>query len=315
MAHWLAILAFALAAVAQAQQSATLRVMGFAGSANWPIFVAQDRGLFAARGLKVELTPAPNSTTQMTVLRDAQIDIALTAMDNIVPYPEELFAFLGMNDGGRISLIAAPGIKRLGQLKDRALAVDAIASGYAFVLMEMLARGGLAPGDYLLVSVGGSRERLRALQEGRASGALLNAPTDAAAEAAGFLRLGSSAEVLTHYQGSVGAARRAWARQHGDTLVRYIAAHIAALDWLYAPANHNAALEILERRLGLDPRSAERSYTELLAQGSLARKAALDVDGIRAVLALRSRFAPAPPPSADPARYYDLSYYEKALTR
>ena len=61
--------------------------------------------------------------------------------------------------------------------------------------------------------------------------------------------------------------------------------------------------------------SLERSYTELLAQGSLARKAALDVDGIRAVLELRRRFAPSPPPSSDPARYYDLSYYEKALSR
>ena len=68
-------------------------------------------------------------------------------------------------------------------------------------------------------------------------------------------------------------------------------------------------------RLGVDARNAERSYSELLAHGSLARKAALDVDGIRTVLALRSRFAASPPPSADPARYYDLSYYEKALAR
>ncbi len=314
MARWLAIVAFAAAAAAQAQPAA-LRVMGFAGSANWPLFVAQEKGLFAARGLKVELSPAPNSTTQIAVLRDAQIDIALTAMDNIVPYPDELFAFLGVNDGGRISLIAVPGIKRVAELRDRALAVDAIASGYAFVLMEMLARGGLAPGNYQLVSVGGSRERLRALQERRASGALLNAPADATAEAAGFVRLASSAEVLTHYQGSVGAARRAWARQHGDLLVRYIGAHLAALDWLYAPANRGEALQLLERRLGVDARNAERSYRELLAQGSLARKAALDIDGIRVVLALRGRFAPSPPPSTDPTRYYDLTYYEKALAR
>ena len=314
MAHWLALVAFAAAAAAQAQPAA-LRVMGFAGSANWPIFVAQEKGLFAARGLKVELAPAPNSTTQIAVLRDGQIDIALTAMDNIVPYPEELFAFLGVNDGGRISLIAAPGIKRVAELKDRALAVDAIASGYAFVLMEMLARGGLAPGHYLLVSVGGSRERLRALQDGKASGALLNAPADAAAEAAGFVRLASSAEVLAHYQGSVGAAQRAWAREHSDALVRYIGAHIAALDWLYAPANRSEALQILERRVGVGARNAEQSYTELLVHGSLARKAALDVDGIRAVLALRSRFASTPPPSTDPARYYDLSYYQEALAR
>jgi ABC-type nitrate/sulfonate/bicarbonate transport system substrate-binding protein len=314
MRSWLAIVALCAAAAAHAQ-SVTLRVMGFAGSANAPVFVAQDKGFFAARGLQVELAAAPNSATQIAALREGRIEIALTAMDNILPYPDELFAFLGMNDGGRISLMVAPRIRRYAELKGEPLAVDALASGYAFVLMEMLARNGLAPGDYRLVSVGGSRERLRALQEGTAAGALLNAPTDAAAQAAGFVRLGTSAEVLPRYQGSVGAARRAWASEHGDVLVRYIAAHVAALGWLYAPANRAEALQILERRLKLDPSSAERSYTELLSQGSLARKAALDIEGIGTVLELRRRYAPTPPPYAEAARYYDLSYYERALAQ
>src|SRR5919198_3586535 len=191
MAHWLAIVALVGAAAAHAQQSATLRVMGFAGAANWPVFVAHDKGFFAGRGLHVELAPAPNSSTQIAALREGRIDIALTAMDNILPYPDELFAFLGMHDGGRISLMVAPAIKRYDDLKGQTLAVDAAASGYAFVLMEMLARAGLPPGSYQLLSVGGSRERLAALRNRQAVGALLNAPTDAAAESAGFVRLGT----------------------------------------------------------------------------------------------------------------------------
>jgi len=314
MAKWLGILAAAATLAAHAQPG-TLRVMGFAGSANWPVFVAQDKGFFAQRALQVELAAAPNSTTQIAALRERRIDIALTAMDNIVPHADELVAFLGMHDGGRISLMVAPAIKHYADLKGRPLAVDAVASGYAFVLMEMLSRAGLGPGDYELVSVGGSRERLRALQDGKAAGALLNAPTDGAAAAAGFVRLGTSADVVPRYQGSVGAARRAWASQNADMLVRYIAAHIAALDWLYAPANRAEALELLQRRLRVDAASAQRSYAELLAQGSLARKGALDAEGVRTVLALRARFAPSPPPSTDPARYYDLSYYERALAQ
>ena len=314
MRPWLAFLALITMAVAQAQPT-TLRVMGFAGSSNWPIFVGQEKGFFAARGLRVELTAAPNSGTQIAALRDAHIDLALTAMDNIAPYPDEVFAFLGMNDGGRISLIAAPGLRRIEELRNRALAVDALASGYAFVLMEMLSRGGLPPGNYLLISVGGSRDRLRALEEGRVTAALLNAPADAAAQRAGYVRLGGSADVLGRYQGSVGAARRAWAREHSAVLVRYIAAHVAALDWLYDAGRRGEALEILEGRLRVDRASAEASYTELLSQGGLARRAALDIDGIRTVLELRRRYAPNPPPSMDPASYYDLSYYERALAQ
>ena len=31
----------------------------------------------------------------------------MTAMDNLLPYPEDLFAFVGVNNGGRSSLIAS----------------------------------------------------------------------------------------------------------------------------------------------------------------------------------------------------------------
>jgi len=305
----------ASAAFATQAQPATLRVMGFAGSSNWPIFVAQDRGFFAQRQVEVRLEAAASSAVQIASLREGRIDIALTAMDNIVPYPDELFAFLGINDGGRMSLIVVPAVKSYADLRGRLLAVDAAASGYAFVLMEMIARGGLAPGGYELLSVGGSRERLSALQTGRAAGALLNAPADTAAQAAGFVRLGTSADVLQRYQGSVGAARRDWARANGDLLVRYVAAQIAAVDWLYVPAHRGEALQILQHRLKIDPANAERSYAELVENGSLLRKGALEVDGIRAVLELRRRFAASPPASADPGRYYDLAYYEKALAR
>ena len=302
-----------LAVVAAHADPVRLHVMGFAGAANAPVFVAQERGFFTDRALDVELEAAPNSATQIAALRAGSIDIALTAMDNILPYPDELFAFLGINDGGRMSLMVRRTISRADQLRGQPLAVDALASGYAFVLMEMLAHAGLAPGSYELVSVGGSRDRLAAMQSGRATGALLNAPTDTAAEAAGFVRLATSADVLARYQGSVGAARRAWAADNADILVRYIAAHVAALDWLHAPEHHAEALQILARRLKVRADSAERSYRELLGQSSLARKGALDIEGVRTVLKLRTRFAPSPPASADPGAYCDLSYYQRAI--
>ena len=74
-------------------------------------------------------------------------------------------------------------------------------------------------------------------------------------------------------------------------------------------------MQILARRLKLGTQSAERSYRELLGQSALARKGALDIEGLRTVLNLRAKFAPSPPPSADPAAYYDLSYYQRAIAQ
>jgi ABC-type nitrate/sulfonate/bicarbonate transport system substrate-binding protein len=305
------------AAAAQAQAPAALRVMGFAGSSNWPVFVAQEKALFARQHIAVNLSAASSSTAQLASLIDGGIDIALTAMDNVVARQEDgLFAFLGVNNGGRFNLMVVPAVKGYADLKGRRLAVDAVATGYSFVLMDMLRRGGLAPGDYELVGVGNSRERLAAMRDGKAAGALLNAPQDAAAEAEGFVRLAESAAVLGRYQGSVGAARRAWAAANADVLVRYIRAQIAAVDWLYVPANRDEAIAILQRRVaGTTADSAARSYEELLhpTHGSLSRKAAMDLDGVRTVLRLRREFARPAKPLADVSGYYDATYYERAL--
>lgn len=307
------------AAHSTAQPPANLRVMGFAGSSNWPVFVAQQKSLFAREGIEVSLFAAPSSSAQLAGLVEGRIEIALTAMDNVVAHEHgDVFAFLGVNNGGRFHLMVAPAVKAYSDLKGRRLAVDAVATGYALVLMDMLRRGGLAEGDYELVSVGGSRERLAALRSGTAAGALLNPPQDAAAEAAGFARLASSAETIGRYQGSVGAARRAWAAAHSDALVRYIRAQVAAVDWLYEPANRAEAIDILQRQLaGLSPESAARSYEELLhpAHGSLSRRAAIDPEGVRTVLRLRAEHARPVRPLGDIGRYYDLTYYEKALRK
>ena len=83
--------------------------------------------------------------TQMNALVRGDIDIALTAMDNVLGYaegqagrgPADLIAVLGVNQGGRSKLVVARDITSIEQLRGRAIAVDAVATGYAFVEMGM----------------------------------------------------------------------------------------------------------------------------------------------------------------------------------
>lgn len=312
---------------ASAQALAPVTVMGFSGSSNWPIFVAQEKGFFARNGLEVKLERAPNSVTQLTHLIEGKLDIAMTAIDNVIAYQEgqgevevktqpDLMAFLGVNNGGRFNLMVLPEVKTYADLKGRDLGVDALTTGYAFVLREMLRKGGLKPDDYKLVSVGGSRGRYEALQQKKIAGTLLNSPYDIKAEAEGFRRLASSGEIIGRYQGSVGATRRSWAAQNEAKLVGYIRAYVAAVDWLYDPANKAEAVAILMKRLDrVKPEDAERTYEEFLhpTHGNLLRRAAIDLDGVRTVLKLRGEYALPKKTLGDPARYYDPRYYDKAL--
>jgi ABC-type nitrate/sulfonate/bicarbonate transport system substrate-binding protein len=150
-------LAAVTAASAQAQSLQPVSVIVFPGGFNWPIWVAQARGYFADNGIEVKLTPTPNSVFQLTGLIEGKFDIGMTAIDNVIAYMEgqgeaavaaqpDLFAFMG-GDNGFLSLVMAPEVKSFADLKGKTLSVDALTTGYAFVLLDLLERGGLKPGD------------------------------------------------------------------------------------------------------------------------------------------------------------------------
>jgi ABC-type nitrate/sulfonate/bicarbonate transport system substrate-binding protein len=320
----LSIQIFAAAAPAVAQDTRKLDVIVFPGGFNWPIFVAQDKGLFASQGLEVNVTPTPNSKFQMTGLIDGKFQIAMTAMDNVVAYVEgqgaapttaapDVLAFMG-SDNGFLSVMATPDVKSFAELKGRKVAVDALSTGYAFVLRKMLEEGGLAATDVEFVQAGGVKSRYEALMKKEFAATILVSPFEAAAAREGFTNLGAASRSLGAYQGVVGAVRRDWAGANSETLTRYIRAYRSALQWLYDPNNKDEAIAILKRNV---PSMADQvvlvSYRILLDPNTgFSKDAALDLNGVETVLQLRRRYGEPKKPLSDPAKYYDLRYYEAA---
>ena len=330
MGPWrgLALLLTALALLAAplpGRAAETLQVIVFPGGFNWPIWVAQEKGFFAREGLEVKLTPTPSSMFQLTNLIEGKFDIGMTAIDNVIAYQEgqgeapvsgtpDLFAFMGV-DNGFLRLIVQPEIRSYADLKGKELSVDALTTGYAFVLRKMLERGGLKESDYALVRAGGVLQRWEALKERKHAGTLLLSPFEVMAEAAGFRRLGNAVDVLGRYQGLVGAARRSWAQTHSAQLVGYIRAYRTGVAWLYDRANKPEALAILEKNVrGMTPELAVKTYDVLLAPtGGFEPNCAMDLDGVRTVLAIRSEYGRPQKTLTDPGVYYDPAYYQKAV--
>lgn len=302
---------------------ASLQVIVFPGGFNWPIWAAQANGFFASHGVDVNLTPTPNSIFQLTSLIDGKFDIAMTAIDNVIAYVEgqdsvalsvrpDLIAVMG-GDNGFLRLVASPEITSCRDLKGKQVSVDALTTGYAFVLRKLLEKAGLAVNDYDLVSAGGVRQRFQALLARQHAGTLLVSPFDVFAKRKKFNCLADAAEVLGHYQGAVAATRREWATAHRHELVGFIGGYIAGLDWLFEPANKPAAIALLRKFAEIDEDDAEQSYRVLLhpAKG-FARDAGLDFDGIRTVLALRAEYGLPRTPLGEPEKYCDLSFYHEA---
>jgi len=299
-------------------------VIVFPGGFNWPIWVAQDKGYFAAGGIEVTLTPTPNSVFQLTNLIDGKFDIAMTAIDNVIAYMEgqgeaktetvpDLIVFMG-GDNGFLSLVGTPDIRSIGDLRGRTVSVDALTTGYAFVLFDLLRRAGLTRGDYKIEKAGGVLERWGALREKKHDATMLITPFDIFARMAGLNVLQYAIDVYGHYQGLTGAARRTWAAQNPQRVEAYIRGYIAGLDFLLAPANRDYAIALLRKNLPQMPEAvAVQSYDAMTGPGGFTPKAALDIDGVRRVLELRSEYGEPKKAMTDPLKYYVPDYYEAAM--
>jgi ABC-type nitrate/sulfonate/bicarbonate transport system substrate-binding protein len=300
------------------QSLTRLRVNVFPGGFNWPVFAATELGYFARHGLEIELQATSGSVPQMKALAAERFEIAMTAFDNVVAYVEgegearigpqpDLFAFLGSDDGF-LSLVATPDISSAAELHGRTVLVDAVTTGYAFVLFDMLYQAGLNPEDYSVVKAGGMSQRFRDLCRSRTSATLLSAPYDLLAEAAGLRILG---RLEGAYQGNVAAALRGWAANNRALTVAYVRAYCDALQWLHQPDNRLAACSILQRNAA--PMTAElaaSSYARLIEHsGGFSPDGRLEPAGISRVLQLRTRYGPNRRLLNDAEKYIDLSFW------
>jgi ABC-type nitrate/sulfonate/bicarbonate transport system substrate-binding protein len=309
-------------ASAQAKKEITLN--SFKSSTLWPIYVAQRQGFFDKQGIVIKNVYTPNSTAQMVGLIKGEFQMVTTALDNVVAYNQgdgsqqapkdvDLIAVMGGTNGAN-SLIAQPEIKSIKDLKGRDLAVDAITTGYAFVLQEILAKNGIGPNDYKLVAFGNTGARWQALREKKAVAGLLAPPVSQTAVAQGYVNLADAAEALGGYQGTVVAATREWSKNNADTVVGVIRAYRQGLEWLRVPANKQAALDILRAELPeTTPAVAEETYAFLVTNPKgFDVGGRLDPAGAKQVLELRRRYGPQGKPAADISRHIDESYFERA---
>jgi ABC-type nitrate/sulfonate/bicarbonate transport system substrate-binding protein len=247
----------------------------------------------------------------------------MATIDNFVAYQEgqgevrlagepDFVAVMG-GDGGFLTVVGGPGIKSLTDLKGKTLSVDAMTTGFAFVLRELVARGGVADTDVTYVRAGGTNLRYRDIVAGKHDATLLRTPFEILARERG-LNLLATAESLGAYQGTVAAVRKSWAARNEAALVGFIRAYKAGVAFVYDPANRDVAEALLVANIrDMTPALARRAYDLLLApKGGIARDAALDVEGIRTVLALRSKYAQPPKALGDPSKYIDETYLRAA---
>ena len=303
----------------------TLTIKVFPGAMNLALWAAADRGFLERRGLAVDIRYTGGSVEQLTEFIVGEHDLLLTSIDNTIAYKEgqgevpvsggdtDLVAVMGCDDA-YLRFVVQPDIGSFADLRGKVLTVDAMTTGFAFVLRRMLAVNGIGEDEVTWTAAGGVLQRFQALMAGEHAGTLLVTPFEFLGESKGLRVLARTSDVLDHYQGIVAAARRGWAEANGDDLTGFIAAYIEAVDWLYRPDNRGAAADILQAHLPQMPRAvAERSAAAYLAdEGGIVRDGGFDMAGIAAILELRAAYGPAPADLHGPETYIDTQWLERA---
>lgn len=299
----------------------TLRVNVFPGSSNLPLLAAIDKGFFAKRGVTVEVQNTPDSDSQRAGLPAGKFEIAIAAVDNAVAMVEvaknDVIIVMG-GDSGMNEFMVRPDINSFADIRGKSLAVDAPNTAYALVARKILKNNGLVDGrDYTLKLAGGTQGRSAAmLANPDLAASMVNPPFSFTVRERGIKSLGRATDLAGAYQASGAFVMRNWAMANASALERYTAAYIEGSRYAMDPANRAEMTKLLENRFKLPPAVAAQTYDALNTPDfGLARDARFNMDGFRNVLAMRAEIegqwgGRAP----DPAKYLDLSYYERALS-
>jgi ABC-type nitrate/sulfonate/bicarbonate transport system substrate-binding protein len=307
------------AGAVSAQDPAKIRVKVFPGAQNLPLFAGVAKGMFAKRGVAVELLFTVNSTELRDGLANGDIEVAHSAVDNSVAMVElagkDAVIVMG-GDSSMNELFVQGYVASVADLRGRTVIVDAPNTAYALQVKKILLNAGLKAGDYAVKPVGGGLVRARAMQENRDNAAsILNPPFSFAAQKDGMKSLGRTIDLLGPYQATGAFVMRPWARANANALERYLAGYIEATRWVRNPANRAECVQLLMDRLKIERGVAEPTYDALMDPVfGLAPDARFSAEGFRNVLALRAEIEGqwgGKPPAPD--KFIELGYYERAL--
>jgi ABC-type nitrate/sulfonate/bicarbonate transport system substrate-binding protein len=274
-----------------------VRVGTFGGVSAFPLLVAERLGLATAHGLSLAAARTSASGTLRDDLLGGRIDVAHAAPDNAIAWADALdgdahrgpasVAVWLAGSNGPITLVArqAPDI---ASLRGGRIAVDAPTSGFAPILVRLLASAGLTSADVELVALGATRTRHAALVEGRVDASMLTLPWSALAVAAGLRRLGDHATIAAGMLTSAAIVRRDWLATHADLADRYRRLVAEALGWLRDPASRDTAAAWLAEDLGLEAATASQ-VLDAMADPAVGWPTSVDPSarGLEVAVALR----------------------------
>jgi ABC-type nitrate/sulfonate/bicarbonate transport system substrate-binding protein len=269
--HTTALAALCVAALAAPPARAAETILvGSVGSASanlWPVMVGEKKGFFAAEGIKIDMVyvQANAGVIQQLTVDAVNVSVGSGLVDPIRAVDKGAPVAIARIEMQRppYALMAKPAIKSIKDLKGKIVSVGGPKDITRIFFERMLARAGGDPKEVDLIYAGATSARLQALQSGAADAALLTAPYNFHAEAAGFSNLGLASEVVDMPFSGV-STNRNWAHSHADALQKFLKVYTQSIAWLSEPANRAEAVELMMAVSKLSHDDVDKAYDFLV---------------------------------------------------
>lgn len=315
------LLAVPTAAQAQDTPRDKLRYGQISGSvksvSSLALYTAQRKGFLTRANIELEVVPLPGVHHMIEGLDNNAVHVSHTATPYLVEgvlKGSPTTAIVGGPANTIFSIIAKPEIASFADLKGRMVAMSLPVDTISISSRLLLAKHGLKEADYRTTELIGTQTRAKCLLAGACDAVPLGQPDDIVFAAKGYRKLGDSLEVIPVLQFNVIAARRDWAAQNKDVVVRFARAFGDAYRFMRDPKNRAEVAAILTETTGAPPDVARQMLAFYYEpdRGVMPRQAEISLPGVAKVIELLgiSGALKTPLPAAE--RFVDLQYLQAA---
>jgi len=287
---------------------------------HWPRWVAWEQGFFKQQNLEVREFQTDSIAKAVQALSANSTDLLFPANTQGVVVAMSKGAGVKVVAGDFTKalyyLITGPKYKKIEDLKGATMGVINLTSGSTVLLQKILAAHGLKyPGDYDLLTVGGTPARYAAVKKGAVAAAMVTIPTSYQAKEDGLNVAADISKYLPDYQFTVIAGNEKWMASHKDQTVRFLMAMIKSMRFLNDPKNQEASIQAMIKHFKVSKKYAELAYKEVVQElRPIDNNAAPSIKGMETVIKLEVENKGLDK-SYPPQHFIDDSYRLEALKR
>ncbi|MCC7105134.1 MAG: ABC transporter substrate-binding protein [Chloroflexi bacterium] len=283
------------------------------------IIMQHNPRFLANHGVEMDLILTGSAPAAVSAMVGGSMNMTTATVESAWPVQDkepDIKQIIAADVGTPYSLIVAPEIKKIADLKGKALGGTSIRGGADIsALRAMLALNGLNDGDFTAVVVGSIAERTAAMKAGTIFGCAQLEPQSTQLLDAGFnlLAVGDDFPELKNVISVPVIAKKSWYEPNMNTAVSFVRGWMDATKWLYDPANKDAVVKLIMDTMKVDTRPATNAYDRHVTKlQTIPKDPRMDVKKIEAVAAIQKKIG-TPNVPEDQSKYLDNTIVEKAM--